>query len=473
MAKMGSVKPKDVKRDREEREKRKGGSFLRFHSFKTGTSFIKMLPPSINMMVPWVQHRRHFGLGKNQKSVGPCTETGKDCFSCKQVRKDLNAQKVKVRKLAERRKVSITNAFQMVDVTPLYTKTKKKGKTKFTPDNPPSECWGQIKLDEDGDPVKSKCQKCLWNESCKEGVTIGGLSGQRIDEISSYFEGDKLDITDLIEGRNIKIVKKGKTFGNTSYKVDASSKYNWEIPSSMQDAIKKRFQDLTEILKPGTPQETEDAWKGRTESDDMPECLGEFNPKKKKCKECEFADICSEEESIDDELSSNDNDDDKKGKKKKSKKGKEKEGNDDNNDNDNNDNDNNDDNNDNDDNDNDNDDNDDDKKKEEGNDNNNDNDNDNNNNNNNDDDDDNDDDDNNNNDDKKKDDSNEKDDPLEDMDKKQLKKFIKKNNLKVRVKDDMNEKKIRKLIHEELDNVSKKQKAKEIKNKLKEKAKKK
>jgi hypothetical protein len=198
----------------------------------------------------------------------------------------------------------------MIDVTPLYTKSESK-KGRFVADNPPPECWGSIKKDEDGDPI-GKCQRCSWNASCNEGLTIAGLSGQRIDDLADYFDDDT-DLTDLVKGRNIKISKKGEKMGDISYSVDASEKYAWEIPIGMRKVIKGKFFDITEVIKPATAEETEDAWKGRAKNDDLPECFGQFNPKKSKCKKCEMADICAEEEGTDKD--EDDDEDDKKPKK--------------------------------------------------------------------------------------------------------------------------------------------------------------
>ncbi|MFH1209646.1 MAG: hypothetical protein V1663_02560 [archaeon] len=311
MPKMGKVNTKSVKEDKEKRGSGRG-NFGKFHTYETGTNFTRMLPPMEGREVPWEHQKRHFSLGPSMKGFSPCTETGKDCFACKMVRKDSNSADKKVRALAEKRKQSSANIFQMMDVTPLYTKKKKKGKTTFVPDNPPPKCWGSIEVDEDGDPI-GKCQRCTWNKSCSEGVTKAALSGQRIDDLCDYFDKD-IDLTDLKTGRNIKVVKKGKTFGDISYSVEAGEELAWEIPKHMRNFIKKNFIDLVEATKHATPEETEDAWKGRSSSDDLPECFGEFNSKKKKCKKCEYNDVCSEEKD------SGDNDDDDKKKKKESKK---------------------------------------------------------------------------------------------------------------------------------------------------------
>jgi hypothetical protein len=263
------------------------------------------MPPAEGRDLPWELQRKHFNLGPSAKSVGTCTRTGKDCYSCKRVKVDSQSKDKKKRLLADRRKVSISNVFQMMDVTPLYTKTEKGD---YVADNPPPECWSEIEKDEDGDPI-GKCQRCSWNESCAGGLQIAALSGKRIDEVADYFSDDT-DPTSLIEGMNFKVTKKGKTFGNISYSVESGEEYKWRIPKAIRKYITEHFKDLVDITKPATPQETEESWKGKQDEGDLPECFGEFE-EKKKCKQCEFVELCSEETEID-----KDSDDDDKPKKK-------------------------------------------------------------------------------------------------------------------------------------------------------------
>jgi len=317
MAKMGKATADAVKKDKAERGKKRNNSQVRRHKWKEGTQFSRMLPPSENMDTPWIVDKCHFNLGPEKKGFSRCTETGKDCFCCKKVRKDLNDPKPSVRKMAQNRSMSISNVFLQVDVTPLYTKKKVNGKTKFVADNPPPECWGEAKKDSDGD-LMGKCQRCSWGESCQEGITTASLSGQRIDDLADYFDGDT-DITSLKDGRNIKVVKtvKGKSISDISYTVDASEKFAWKIPKGMRAVIEKKFIDLTEVVKPATPEETEDAWKGTDKNDDLPECFGKFDDSKKKCKKCDMADICAEEADVEEEISDEEDEDEDKPKKKK------------------------------------------------------------------------------------------------------------------------------------------------------------
>ena len=151
MTKIGKASVKKVKEDKEEKESRGNQTFARFFTFDTGTNFIRMLPPSEGMDIPWIEQRRHFSLGKNLKGFSPCTDDGEKCFICKNNRKDTNSPKKEVREIADKRKVSKTNLFQMVNVNPLYTKIKKGKKITFKADNPPPKCWGNIEKDDEGE----------------------------------------------------------------------------------------------------------------------------------------------------------------------------------------------------------------------------------------------------------------------------------------------------------------------------------
>ena len=380
MAKIGKVNTKKVKDDI---ESRKWKSFATYFKPKVGTNFIRMLPPVEGQDMPWLPQKKHFSLTESQKGISNCTYEPKTCYICKQVSKDLNASKKNVRALADKRKAKLAYAFQMIDVTPLYT---KEGKNKFVADNPPPKCWGQVKIDDEGDFI-GKCRKCEWNEACARGIQIGALSGQRID-----------DITDLREGRNILIKRTGEGLG-TTYSISCDEDYAWSIPKNIRKFIKENFIDLCDIVKPATPEETEEAWHGTTTDVDMPPCYGEYDEGKKKCKKCEYSDLCEDEKIVESEdNNNNDNDDGKKKRKKKKDKKKPTK-----------------------------------KTKEENND-----DNDNNNNDNND----NDNDDENNNDDE---------DVLKTMNKKELKQFIKDNDLDIKIKKEMSEDDIRKAIKKELE----------------------
>jgi len=291
---MGKTSKEEIMKDKEEREKRRG-SRASWFKFDVGATFLRMLAPAVTEKLPWRQRRVHFGLGEEQKGVCNCTKTGKDCHACKKVKIDEASKSKKIRALASRRGVSISNVFQAIDVSPLYTKV---GKKKWKSDNPPPDCWGNVKKDEDGDFL-GKCSKCSWNTSCNAGIVIATLSGARIDDLAEFF--DETDITDLKKGRNICIIKKGKTFGTISYKVDAGKSFSWKVPDFMIKYIKSNFADLKEITKPATPAETKDAWEGKSRDDDIPECFGEYK-KNKKCKKCEYADLCEEESGIEEEL---------------------------------------------------------------------------------------------------------------------------------------------------------------------------
>ncbi len=330
MAQIGKVKKEAIEADKEQRAKQNQG-FQNWLKFKTGTNFYRMLPPQEGVDLPWIKVRKHFNLGPDENGICNCTETGKDCFICKKVRIGENSSKKKERDKAAKQKVSTGYVSQGIDVTPLYSKEKKK----WVADNPPPKCWGSPKKDED-DEFIGKCQRCSWNESCDKGIQLCSMSGQRIDDIADYF--DDCDLTDLKKGRNILVKRKGKGKFNTSYKVKVKKDYQWEIPKFMRKFIEENFIDLLEELAPATPEETEEAYLGGSENDDLPDCFGNFVKGKKKCKKCEYSDLCEEETDISD--NDNDNDDN--------------DNDNDDNDNDNNDNDNNDNDNDNNDNDNDN-----------------------------------------------------------------------------------------------------------------------
>jgi len=441
MAKMGKVSSKAVKEEKEKRES--WGNRPNFHKWKGGANFMRMMPPPDGMDIPWILSRRHFGLGPNGKGFTQCTETGKDCYACRQVKIKGQSKNKADRKLADRQKVGSANVFQMIDVTPLYS---KKGKNKYVADNPPPDCWGNILVDEDGDPIK-KCQRCSWAEACKEGISLGSLSGQRIDDVSDYFDDDT-DITSLKEGFNIRVTKKGKTFGNTSYTIDCGDDYKWAVPKFMREVIKEKFQDIRQLIKPATAEETEAAYKGKTGGDeDLPECFGEF-ANKKKCKKCTYADVCQEEADLDEETAEEDDEEVEekpKKKKKETMKPKKKASKDDEDDEDEEE-----------------EEDDDDEEADEG-------------------------------EEEEDDEEDEEDDEdadgeddeessadiLESMDRKELKEFIKSNDLEVKVTKDMTEKKIRKAImaalsdEDEEEDEEEEDRAKDIKKKLKDKAKKK
>lgn len=293
---MGKAKQKAVVEDKDKREK--FGDRPTYFKFKKGANFIRIMPPPEDFEVPWVRVRRHFSLGPSQTGFSPCTETGKDCYICKQNKIKLQSQNKKERALAERRRQSIGYLFQMLDVTPLYS--KKEGKNKWVADNPPPKCWGQIKVDDEGDPI-GKCQRCSWNESCSPKLQVCVMSGQRIDDIADFFSED-VDITSLKNGWNIKVTKKVKGTGlsATSYTIDSSEELAWPIPKEIKEVIEKEFKDIREFAKPATAEETETAYKGESAESDLPECFGEFEKKnKKKCASCEYADLCSEESDVD------------------------------------------------------------------------------------------------------------------------------------------------------------------------------
>jgi hypothetical protein len=212
MAKLGKVNVSKVKKDKEERSKAYGG-FTNWLKFKNGPNFIRMLPPVEGEDLPWIRTRKHFNLGPNQKGVSMCTPTGNDCYICKKAKILSNSPDKKQRDLGMKYNVSRSYAFQCVDMTPMYSKEGKK----WVADNPPPKCWGQAKVDDDGDFV-GKCGRCSWNESCSRGVQMSNLSGQRIDDIADYF--DECDLTDFVDGRNILVKRKGEGFG-TSYTIDA------------------------------------------------------------------------------------------------------------------------------------------------------------------------------------------------------------------------------------------------------------
>ena len=301
-AKMGKMNVEKVKTETFSNQR---GNFAKYFKYQKGNNFVRMLPPVEGQDFPWMPSKKHFSLTDSMKGVGGCTFNPKTCFVCKQVSKDLNSPKKKIREIADKRKVSSGYAFQMIDVTPLYTKKKKD---EFVADNPPPDCWGEVKIDEEGDFV-GKCLKCSWNQSCSRGVQIGNLSGQRIDDVATCAAGG-IDISDLKEGRNIRIKRKGEGFG-TSYTIYCDEDLAWTVPKKMRKFISENFIDLCEVVRPATPQETEESWYGKSEDVDMPSCYGEYGEEnKKKCKKCEYADICKEEKAIEKESNDNDNDDD-------------------------------------------------------------------------------------------------------------------------------------------------------------------
>ena len=284
-AKFGTVNKTAMQKEKAEREKfRSGVGRTKWHKYESGSNFVRMLPPPVSMPVPWLLQRKHFGLGPEEKGFSPCTSDGKKCFICKNVKVlEASGTKANLAK-ADRIKVKVNYGFLGIDMTPLYSiEESGKKKKQYVADNPPPKCWGEAKIEED--EFIGKCKRCSWNQSCAAGIHYYGLSGQRIDDVAEYF--DECDLTDLKEGRNILITKKGSGQYNTSYSINADEEFTYKLPKHIIEYIKTHFFDISEELKPATPEETEEAFKGRTEEGDLPECLGKFSPKKSKCKECE------------------------------------------------------------------------------------------------------------------------------------------------------------------------------------------
>jgi hypothetical protein len=294
MAKIGKVNVKKIKEDKAERS-RDNKQFANWLKFSVGPNFIRMLPPGEGEALPWVKTRKHFGLGPNGNAIANCTEGGRNCYACKRAKVLSNSPDKKEQALGSKQRVSISYTSQVIDMSPLYSKKKVKGsknKYEFVADNPPPKCWGKIQKDDEGDYV-GKCQRCSWNESCGRGIQLMALSGQRTDDIADSF--DEGDITDLKTGRNILVKRKGEGMG-TSYTIESDEDYDYELPKQMIKYVEENFKDLREEVKPSTPEEIEEIYKGESsENEGLPECFGEFDTKKKKCKKCEVNDICSEE----------------------------------------------------------------------------------------------------------------------------------------------------------------------------------
>jgi len=231
MAKMGKVSKGKVKEDKAERS-RDNKQFANWFKLSPGPNFYRMLPPAEGEALPWIKTRKHFGLGPNGKGIANCTEGGRNCYACKMSKKLSNSNKKKEQAQGAKLRVSTSFTSQGIDMNPLYSKKKikgKKNKYEFVADNPPPKCWGKIKKDDEGDFV-GKCQRCSWNESCNRGIQLLAQSGQRIDDIADAF--DDSDITDLKTGRNILIKRKGEGM-NTSYIIECDEDFDYELPKQM------------------------------------------------------------------------------------------------------------------------------------------------------------------------------------------------------------------------------------------------
>jgi hypothetical protein len=291
--------------DREMKARRTGR--LRPHEGKENAFFLVPPHPNMNRM-PYRMRGTHNKIGPSKKRTMTCLrdEPEQPVNKCPQCQENLaffqsgSKAKIDIAKQRNRRQKFIWGAIDMSsfvgkDGMPLPEKDMKD----------PPDCFGNYIGDENAKGYQ-RCKKCVaargtWGRTCMNGVCSFMMGQQLFVPTKNAFKLNG-DMTAFNNAHIALITQEGEDGkGRENYTIVGWVRFNF--PTVVKKWITKNLVDLNNIFPPRSPEEMKATMEGveyveDLDDSDLPACYADqevFDESSEKCKECDAFEMCKAE----------------------------------------------------------------------------------------------------------------------------------------------------------------------------------